>query len=57
MRKSHKIMARILMIVACIVAVVFFFTRSLGSTEMHFGYGIGAGILLLLTVLVFKKTR
>ncbi|SCY39933.1 hypothetical protein SAMN05192588_2671 [Nonlabens sp. Hel1_33_55] len=56
MKKSHQLMARFLMIVACVVAIIFFFTQPLGSTEMRFVYGIGAGLLGLFTVLVFKRT-
>ena len=56
MKKSHKLMARLLMVIACVVAIIFFLTQPLGSTEAHFVYGIGAGLLVLFTVLVFKRT-
>jgi len=57
MKKSHKIVARLLMIVACVVAVIFFLTQPQGSNEVQFVLGILAGLLLVATVLVFRKTR
>ena len=57
MRKSHKIMARVLMVAACITALVFMIQSPKYSTNTSFVLGIVCGLLLFFTVLVFKKTK
>ena len=57
MERSHRIIARMLMIVACLSAIIFFISRPQGTNEVQFALGLLAGLLITATVIVFRKTR
>jgi membrane associated rhomboid family serine protease len=58
MRKSQGIMARILVVAACIIGAIFFFQQFDSAGSWQFYAALGGFICFLgFAVLVFKKTK